>query len=62
MSTNKLSAEEWIILRLLMRLSDKPTAKNQYDMARSVIYLIRKHGSKVIMDAITTLQQEGTKQ
>jgi hypothetical protein len=53
--------EDWIILRLILLAykCDRYTALNNRDLARSLQHLLRKYGSKQVMDAFKALHEEG---
>ncbi len=55
-----MSKEDWIILRLLMTTS-KVSLSNDLDIVLSVMHLIKRYGSSVVLDSIDQLHKERSK-
>ena len=55
-----MSKEDWIILRLILLAykCDRHTALTNIDYARSLQHLLRKYGSKQVMDGLSELRKE----
>jgi hypothetical protein len=56
-----MTKKDWIILRVI-RVAVKDNlyeTNNNADTAKAIMYLIRRYGSKQVMDGLAQLREEG---